>query len=596
MRKIAYFAFAIWGVFTLLFYACKSESGGQDAGRSHKDQVIVHDLSDPEKLHPTNASDAAATEINRYIYQMLLDIDFESLKLVPVLAKSLPVLQDSPDGKGMIITYELKDGAVWDDGRPITARDVEFSFMCIKNPKVDSPNKRPYLDFIVDFQIDPTNPKKFSLICDKKYMLWDHSSGNIASIIPEHIYDPTGLIKSLHLKDFVGEANIAKNAAAAEAFAAVYNSPKYDREAQYIVGSGAYKLKSWETNQRVILEKKDSWYGDKYKSEGQYFETGPKEIVYETVNDLTTALTALKAEKLDVMKSIRPSDWVELPKSDKFSKNFNRLTHPDLVYSYLGLHLKDPKFHDKRTRQAIAHLVDADKINETLLYGLQKRVVGPVLPLHTKEYASDLVPRAYDPALSKKLLAEAGWKDSNNDGILDRNIDGKMVPFKIVFTYNQGNDVRKNVGLAFQESARQAGIEVEVSAMDWSVYIERLKQHKVEMFYGAWSVPTTPSDPIQLWSSAAYNDGGSNYVGWGDATSDKLIDDIRAEMDPDKRAELYKQFQRKIYDEVPYVFLFTSDQRNVVHKRFTNLHSGSENPGYWPPSFQPATVQEPKAN
>lgn len=594
MRKISLYSllFGI-GLLSILFQSCKS-GGSESAGpTTYKDQVVVHNLSDPEKLHPTNANDANASEIGRYMFQMLLDIDMESSQLVPVLAKEMPTMTLTPDGNGMVINYELKEDAVWDDGKPITARDVEFSYMCIKNPKVDCPAKKPYLDFIVDFKYDETNPKKFSLICDKKYMLWDHSSGNIAWIIPEHLYDPKGIMKGLKLSDFSNPQAIAKSAKTAEEFATEFNSPKYDREANFIFGSGGYKFKSWETNQRIVLERKDNWWASKHKTEGMYFEQGPKEIVYETVNDQTTAVTALKSEKLDAMQSIRPSDWVELDKSEKFVSKFNKLTHPDLAYTYLGLHMKDPKFADKRTRQAIAHLVDADKINQTILYGLQKRTVGPILPLHKREYAYDLKPYAYDPELAKKLLAEAGWKDSNNDGTLDKMIDGKSTPLKIIFSYNQGNDVRKNVGLAFQESARQAGIDVEVSSLEWSVLLERMKEHKLDMWYGGWATPTTPSDPIQLWGTEAYSNGGSNYSGWGDATSDKLIADIRTELDVDKRAELYKQFQRKIYDEVPCVFLFTFDQRNAVHKRFTNIKSGSEKPGFYPAAFQPANMPVP---
>lgn len=562
------------------FNSCASgDSGGDASSKVYEDKLVVHNLSDVQGLHPTNNSGAAATEVKRYMFQKLLGVDFSSLQLVPWLAASLPTVEVTGDEEGMIINYELKEGAVWDDGRPITPRDVEFSFMCAKNPKVKAPHLRPYAEFLSDFKYDEDNPLKFQFIANKVYFLWDHVTGNDFQIFPEHVYDPNGRMKDLSLKDFADPNGKVAASENNEAFAREYNDVKFNREV--VSGSGPYKYVDWQTNQRLIMERKDNWWGEKYKSTNMFFQDGPAEIVYETVNDMTTALTAMKAEKLDAMQAIRPNDWVKLPDSKKFNANYNRSSPPNLYYSYLGLHTKNPKLAGKKTRQAFAHVVDVDKLNESILYNLNKRVIGPVPIMMKNDYNTNIRPYPKDHAKAKQLLKEDGWEDSDGDGILDKIIEGKRQPLSIDFTYNQGNDIRKSVGLAFKEEARQVGIDINVNSLEWSVFSERLKQHKIDMFYGAWSYDARPSDPKQIWHTDSYNSNGSNYVGFGNAETDQLIADIRKELDPAKRAKLYYRFQEILHDECAYLFLFTADRRNAQHKRFTNINEGARDPGFW---------------
>lgn len=588
--------FTLLTVFAFVLGGCGSggETGGKSADsgkKEYKDQVVIHNLSDPEGLHPCNVSDANATEIRRYLMQKLMNIDYSTLELVPWMAAKKPEVEVIGDNKAMKITYELREGLTWDDGKPITPRDVEFSFMVILNEKVDAGSIRPYVEDIADFVYYEDNPLKFSFVWDGVYMLWDHVTGNDVWIVPEHKYDPQGLMKNYKIKDFPEKSNDDN----AVAFAKDFNDVKYHRTADLINGSGPYKLTEWVTDQRIVMERKDNWMGSKFKGQSMCFEDGPRKIVFETVNDMTTALTALKAERLDVMNAIRPSDWVKLDDSDKFTKNYNK-SNPDMpYYSYVGMHIKDKKLADKKTRQALAHVVDVDNINKQFLHGLKKRIVGPISPALKDDYHSELKLYPYDLEKAKSLLKEAGWEDTNGNGTVDKMIDGERVEFTTTFNYNQGNDTRKNVGLAMKEAARQVGVDIEVAPLEWSVYLERLKEHKIPMFYGAWVFDPRPSDPKQIWHTESYN-GGSNYTGFGDAASDQLIDDIRSELDPAKRSALYKKWQELLHDEAAYIFLYTGGFQNGIHKRFTNLNEGARDPGYWGGGLQLAAGFSNTAN
>lgn len=562
------------------FSACKSDA---DSGnKEYKDQVVIHSLSDAQGLHPTNISDSQGSEIKRYMMQKLLEIDFTTLQLMPWMAKALPTVENIElNGKpAMKINYELRDGMTWDDGKPITPRDVEFSFMAVLNKKVDAPTLRPYIEHVVDFQYDPSNPMKFSFIWDEPYMLWDHVTGNDIWIIPEHLYDRKSLMKDIKLKDFA--AGKMPAGTKAEEFAKEYNDTKYSREKGFINGSGPYAFSQWNTNQRIILERKANWWGDKLAggNNGFMFDKGPQRIVFETINEFPTAITTAKGEKLDIVHALPPDEWVKIDESDKLRENFQKSNPPHISYSYIGLNTKSPLLQDKKVRQALAHLIDADNINAKILHNLQTRTIGPISPLDTMNYDKNIQPYAFDPQKAKTLLSEAGWTDSDGNGIVDKKINGKTTDFKLIFNFNQGNDIRKKVGLALKEEARKVGIEIEVVPMDWSVYLENLKKGKINMFYGAWVQDPRPSDMKQIFHTTSQN-GGSNYVGFGNAESDRLIEDINRELDPTKRKLLYYRMQEILHDEVPYIFLYNGTQRNIIHKRFTNIHEGARDPGYW---------------
>jgi len=555
---------------------------GKSSSKEYEDRVVVHNLSDPDGLHPTNSTGAASTNIRKYFLQKLLSIDNNSLELEPWMAVNMPTMEETE--KGMIITYELRDDMTWDDGKKITPRDVEFSIMCIKNPKVDAPHLRPYYGFIKDFKYDKDNPMKFQLICDEKFMLWDHSTGNDGFVFPEHIYDPNGYMKDFKIADFADENSSAVKSQENIKFSQDYNSTKFHRE--ILSGSGPYKFIEWQTNQRIIFEKKENWWAKDIVSDNMYFDVGPQKVIYETVNDRTTALTALKAEKLDVIKQLRSNDWVKLPDSEKFNKNYNRSNPDFLTYSYIGLHVKNPVLRGKKTRKALAHLVDADRINKSIFYNLNTRIVGPISPLRKDEYNSGIKGYTFNPDKAKQLLAEDGWSDSDGDGILDKVIDGRKRPLKINFLYNQGNNERKAVGLAIQDAVKRVGIDMQVNSLEWSVFLQRLKEHKVDMWYGAWVFDPRPSDPKQIWHSDSYTSGGSNYTGFGNPASDDLIKKIRGELDPGKRAQLYQKWQELLHEEVPYIFLYTTKRRNAIHKRFTNINEGARDPGFYAGGFQ----------
>jgi peptide/nickel transport system substrate-binding protein len=250
-----------------------------------------------------------------------------------------------------------------------------------------------------------------------------------------------------------------------------------------------------------------------------------------------------------------------------------------MAYTYFGINMRNPKFEDVRVRTALAHLTDVEKIIHVIGYDLGQRINGPINPYKKGAYNDTITPYTFNIDKAKSLLAEAGWKDNNGNGTIDKMINGKQTEFNITFTYNAGNDTRRDAALIFKEACRQVGINVDVVPQEWSIYIENQKKHDFEMFYGAWIGSPNPEDPKQIWSTESIN-GGSNYVYFGNASTDKLIEDIRSELDEEKRNDLYRKFQVIVHNEVPYIFIWSPEEKIAISKRFSNIETYIVRPGF----------------
>jgi peptide/nickel transport system substrate-binding protein len=353
-------------------------------------------------------------------------------------------------------TAEIREEAVWDNGTPITAKDIAFSIKLYKAPVISNEQNRPYFELISDVVMYPENPRKFTIVCNKKYILAKSVAGSFA-VIPQYIYDPKNLMDKFSIKDINEKFAEVQEDATMKEFATEYNSEKFQRDSGYIVGSGPYAFDQWVTGQKIVLKKKKNWWGEKFNNEYSY-QANPDKLVYTTIKDQTAALTALKGKHLDVMYGIKSKDFVEqLQPSEEVKKNFNLATPLSMAYTYFGINMRNPKFEDVRTRQALAHLSDVEKIIKVIGYGLGERVNGPVNPYKKGAFNDTITPYDFNVAKAKTLLAEAGWKDTNGDGTLDKKLNGQQTEFNITFTYNAGNDSRRDAALIFKEACRQVG-------------------------------------------------------------------------------------------------------------------------------------------
>jgi peptide/nickel transport system substrate-binding protein len=570
----------------LFLVQCKNDSKNDAVNLSGAERVIFHSLSDPDGLNPYNSQDEQRVYMANHVHVSLLELDFKTYQLVPVLATALPVFSEYKDGLSLM-SLEIRPEAVWDNGTPITARDVEFSFMVLKAPKTDNMNDKPNYEFIKGVIIDAENPKKFDLIIEP-YMNAESALSGFP-IIPRYVYDANDLLKDYTLAEMWANDAQLKDDPILDEFAVYFNGNDFNRK--IMVGGGPYTFDRWETNQRQVFKLKKDWWGHALKSVNHWFEAYPEEIYYETITDLTTAVVALKGEKIDVMRGINPKDFVQdLAKNERFLQRFNTYTPPLFSYDYIGLNLRNPKFADVKTRLALAHLMDVPQLVNSFCFGLGEPVASIIHPSFPEKINPDIQPIPYNVEKAKQLLAEAGWGDSNGDGTLDRMHDGKLMNFDFVISFNNGNDRRKTSCLIFQEGCRKAGINVTIEALEWSNILEANKKHNFEAYVAGWISSPLESDPKQIWHTESYNDG-SNYVGFGNAESDALIEKIRRELNAEKRTEYFKELQALIRAEMPYIFLLSQNERVAVHKKYDNAEASGIRPSVFINGFKPVATK-----
>jgi len=556
--------------------------------RAGINEVIIHINSNPDKLNPVTMTNSYSQQVSNDIFMSVLGLDNDSIgAIIPALAVARPTVTEVTDGEykgGLKIDYELKPEAVWDNGTPVTGDDVAFTVKVYKNPKVDCEQGRPYYEFIKDVVVDPTNKKKYSIYTKDKYFLSELQSG--ITVLPAYNYDPDGLMAKFTIKDlndpnkvkaFKSNPDIVK-------FADKFNGEYFARDPKGICGCGPYAVEKWEANQRVVLKRKANWWGDAYKGKQKGFEANPTRLIYEIIPDYNASLSALKGEKLDVHSALQGKDYIELSKDGKLSEKYNFYKPKDLSYNYMPMNMNNPKLNDVRVRRALAMLTDVDQIIDKITMGLAVKIAGPVSPY--KDICNpNLKPTPYDPKKAEALLSEAGWEDTDGDGVRDKVLNGVRTKLEINLMIPAGSPAYEKMALLFQESCKKAGVAINIQVKEFTVMSDELQHHNFEMSSLGWGGVNYEDDPVQLWHTKSYN-GGSNYCGFGDAKSDALIDKLRYELDKEKRKQMQMELQQMIVDAQPYVFMYSRLNRMCIHKRFDNAEPKIARPGFVASEFR----------
>lgn len=571
----------------LLFAGC---GGDQPGGSKEMNFVRVRLAAEPDYINPIITVNAYSRMVFSGMYQSLLDFDPYTMELVPVLATGRPIIENIDSGPyagGISYTFEIRPEADWDDGRPITGEDIAFTLKTYFHPGIPlAAPGRSVLESFVDVVADPNNPKEFTIVSNTRYFLGEAAIGTL-SILPAHVYDPDGVLKKVPMADW---NNPEKAAAMTEAspelaaFAEKFMNSAGGRAPSDHLGSGPYSLVSWETGQRIILKRKANWWADKVTPSGPGLRAYPDSLVYVIIQDQTTAVTALKAQEIDVMTQIDAKEYVNLLQDENFKSMFT-LHNPEVfqVY-YIGINMKNPKLNDKRVRRAVAQSLDIDALIEQLFFGLAKRVVGPFHPAKSL-YNKDLKLLSYDPDQARALLKEAGWEDTNGNGTVDKNIGGQLTELELDYLTTAGSTMGQNIALLFQQNAAKSGIKINIQSLNPDVMRQSLDNRTFELFGRGWSTDGLPDDPSQYWARASDRPGGGNYFGFGTEESDSLIEQIKVTMDDQARNKLYYRLQEIIYDEQPCIFLLAPQERIAISNRF-KARTSATRPSFFVSDFE----------
>ncbi len=497
-------------VFTAeLCAAEQSPSPGEPAYGGH---LIMGSIGEPSNLIPYLASDSASAEVAGLLYTSPLEYD-KDFNIIKCAAEEWEVLEG-----GTFMRFRLKEGLVWQDGHPLTADDVTFTYNLMIDPKTPTAYAA---DFLNVKEYRQTGPLSFEVRYDAPYaraaITW------MQPILPRHILEHENI-----------------------------TSTRYARNP---VGAGPFKLKSWEPGSRIVLEAND-----------RYFKGRPyiDEIIYRIIPDGTTMFLEARAGKLDFV-GLSPQQYLRQTQGEWWEKNWHKYKYLASGYTYLGLNFKSPFFQDRRVRQALSYAIDREGIIKGALFGMGEPAFGPYKP-GTWVYNTALKPYDYDPERARRLLAEAGWRP-NKEGILEK--DG--LPFEFTILVNQGNNERIKVAVILQQMFRAVGVKVSIRTVEWAAFLkEFVDTRKFDALILAWNILDDP-DIFDVWHSSAAEGHGLNFVGFCNEEVDRLLEKGRASADRTERKVLYDRFQQILHEEQPYLFLYVPYSLPMVQARFQGI-------------------------
>lgn len=482
-------------------------------GPVYGDKIIVGSIADAKKLLPMMATDSASGDISGLIHNGLVKYD-KDIKLVGDLAESWEISEDK-----LVITFHLRHGVMWQDGVPFTAHDCMFTYQKMIDPNVGTPYSQNFLRVKEAKVIDDYT---FQVSYEEPYAPALESWG--MGIIPKHILEHEDL-----------------------------NTTKYN---QSPVGTGPYRLKEWKQNEIVILEAND-----------KYFEGRPyiDQYVFRIIPDLATMFLELQAEGIDHM-GLTPFQYTRQTDTDFFNNNFRKFRYPSFGYTYMGYNLNDPKFSDKRVRQALTYAIDREGIIKGVLFGLGQICTGP-FPPESWAYNPDVKKYPYDPNRAKMLLSQAGWQDTDGDGILDKDGAG----FSFTLATNQGNQNRIKCAEIIQQNLKEIGIEVKISVYEWQALLhDFIEQRRFDAIILGWALSRDP-DLYDIWHSSKTAPQEFNFIFYKNEDVDKLLVDGVKTYDIEERKKVYHRIHEILAEEQPYTFLFVPDALPIIHSRFHGI-------------------------
>ncbi|MBX2988430.1 MAG: peptide-binding protein [Bdellovibrionaceae bacterium] len=466
---------------------------------------------EPPTVHPIMSTDLYSRKVREWMGDTLAARDANTYDWKPRLAEKWEISKDNK-----VFTFHLRQGLKFHDGKDVTAEDVKFSFDAIFEPKYEAAHMRPYYEGIAKAEVVDPHTIRFTAK-DTYFKNFDVVAE--LEVIPKHIY-----------------SDIAK-------------SKKMTRE---YVGVGPYKLEKFDRGQMIVLKRFEPWAETVGASwPGAYnFDR----VIMRFYKDENVELERLKKGDLDYGE-LSAEAYVKKAVGEPWGKSvLKKKVENDgpVSYGFVGWNFRRDLFQDRNTRIALAHLLNRDEIIKKFAYGLSEAARGPVF--NRSEYASPKVKAFnFDPKAARELLAKAGWKDDDKNGVLEKNINGKNVEFRFALIY-PNKDTEKYWTL-YREDLKKAGIEMDLRYLEWNSFLKLIDEGNFDAAALAWGGGDLFWDPKQIWHSSSAVPGGSNFIAYKNPEVDKLIDESRQIMDRNKRRDSLRKVYELIAADAPYAFL-----------------------------------------
>jgi len=459
-------------------------------------------------------------EIFRLMFEPLLDTDPITLEDMPGIASEWEISEDKKS-----FTFHLDPRAMWSDGKPITPEDVIWSFEAVKNPDHLTGPFQSIMNRLV--KIEKTGDRSVTIHAEKVH--WKNLQACTAfRILPSHWWKD---------QDF--------------------NKVNYE----FPVVSGPYALGEVSEPHFARMEKRENyWRADSAVTEGILnFDT----IEYRFYSQRDVAFESFKKDQFDIFAVYTSSRWIKETEGDRFEKNWiaKQSVHNYNPIGFQGFAMNQRRepFSDKRVRRALAHLLDRERMNQTIMFNqyVLTQSFWPDLWDASHPCPNELI--AFDVAEARALLKEAGWAVNPASGKLEK--DGK--PFVINFLSRDPSSSK--FLLIYEEALNDVGIELKIDQKDWAAWTRDMDEFNFDMTWAAWGASPI-KDPETMWHSEnADVKSSSNITGFKNERVDELIEKTTDMFSVEERHEVIREIDEIIYEETPYVLLWNIDYVRLLY-------------------------------
>lgn len=507
---------------------------GKYAEVDYDAEFARHTFADANSFNPLLGSSVADFEVAGMMGISLFGFTYDTFE--PYAGKDTNRSWHS-SADHLIDKIVLRDDLTWSDGKPVTAYDVEFSYQVIMSSKVPVPAMRSGTDLLLGVKA-----------YDEHTVVFFHEKAmpiNIFnmqfSIIPKHIYgesirrDPT-----------------------------LTRSPTHAKLEREPVVAGSYVVEKRVRDSEIVMKRRDGYS----HFEGKQVRTLPffKTVRFRISPEPATAFMKMKKGDVEVMQ-LTPELWTTQTNDASYTENNTKVRSEEWTYFAFWWNLQLPMFQDKNTRLALSLAFDHQEMLQTYRRGLDSPCLGLFAsssPWFPKD--AGIEPLKRDVEQAKKLLAEAGWQDSDNDGILDKMVNGQKLDFKFTILTTNKPD-RVEMCNLLRTNLREVGIEVTVQPLEFNVYMQNMHEKKYQASFGGWGAGADPYTAWNVWGSGE----ARNYISYSNPEVDQLFREGEVEFDRAKRIAIYQKIHQLIYEDVPCTWLFNQNGYYGYNKKIRGL-------------------------
>lgn len=552
------------------------------------------------KITPLIYEDYYATVVHEYVFEPLIRPDLRTGEIIPILAESWTVEDNSEDYKvfedqvkPQLLNTADKDPSVYQeqfkrfleaygDNAPQSG-SVEYARLrnraklkWVEDRLIEHPDRptpvtitfklRPDLRFSdghpltsedVVFTFDFMNNPKID--CPVPRQFYD----NIESATANGPLEVTFKFKTPHYAalSFAGWRDVIP-----KHFYEKYvgREQEFNENPGLVLGSGPYRMKSptgWRTGEPIELFRNERYWGPKPAIE---------KILWKQIDDDKTRYVQFVNGQLDFLIATPEQYDTAKNNPDVASKAhmFNFVKMPS-GYRYIAWNQErngQTLFTDKRIRQAMTFLTPRERLCKEVYKGYAVPGVGPWLQSSPQSDPS-LKPRPYDPRKGLEILKSLDWIDTNGDGILDKN--GKPFSFELSFPAN--SEIGDKTALILKDIYAQYGIQMKLNPVDWLSLTKKVENRDFDAVFMGWGGGAVESDIRQMFHSSQIGRGADNYMSYANPELDRLIDEARTTINYEKRMKLWQACHRLLYEDQPYTFVYVPQRTIMINKRFQNV-------------------------